>query len=114
MDVEPKLIGFLTEKLVVPVRANVPAERPEKLVTVGLEGGSVDDVVVERALMTVQSWAPTQSQAKDLARDVDDVMRTELALEPWVLKVTRESFFPWPTAEGETRYQATYQLTVYA
>ena len=114
MDIEPQVISFLASSLEVPVYANPPEKHPEKFVTVTLEGGSVGDVVIEKSLVSVRSWAPSQSEAKRLARDVDVIVREYMALEPWVLRVTRESFYPWPSAEREPRYQATYQLTVYA
>ena len=114
MDIEPEVISFLSGALGVPVKGEVPYPRPEKFVTVELTGGQVDDLVIDHPMLAIQSWAPTKSEAKNLARYVDEVMRTDLPLEDGFLSVRRESLNPWPGENKEPRYQGVYAIVTYA
>ena len=111
MNVERLVIGWLASQLQVPVHGDVPADRPAFFVTVERTGGESGRVCYDYPVVAVQCWAPTREQAADLMEEVDVAMRAMPALNP-VSKVTRNTYYNFPTSHGEPRYQGVYELVV--
>lgn len=58
----------------VPVVERVPAERPARFVRLLRTGGFVVDVVIDRAMLTVEAWAPSEQASAALASAVRAVI----------------------------------------
>lgn len=108
-NIESFLISFLSNRLSVPVSAYVPGDYDHKsdMVTVERDGGSKDNIAIDRPMITVQCWSDTRSNASKLAYLVDDAM-SSLVLEPNIAKASRNSLYNFPDAAGNNRYQIVY------
>ena len=58
----------------VPVRVDVPAERPGTLVVVRRCGGARQDQLIDSPQVEALMWAPTEAKAEELAECVGDAM----------------------------------------
>lgn len=58
----------------VPVRVDLPAERPGTVVVVRRCGGARQDALVDSPQVEVIMWAPTEAKAEELAECVGDAM----------------------------------------
>lgn len=58
----------------VPVRVNVPGERPGTVTVVRRCGGARQDALVDSPQVEVLMWAPTEAEAEELAERVGDAM----------------------------------------
>lgn len=58
----------------VPVRVNVPGERPGTVAVVRRCGGARQDALVDSPQVEVLMWAPTEAEAEILAERVGDAM----------------------------------------
>lgn len=74
LNVVGDLRARLEAALGVEVRANVPADRPEELVTVAREGGRRENALLDRAGVGVYCWAASEQRAWELAEAVCDAM----------------------------------------
>ena len=62
------IIGYLSERLDVPVRGRVPNPRPDSFVRVLLNGGRGDlGRTLEEVAFTVESWDVDEDRAEDRA-----------------------------------------------
>lgn len=115
MTIETEIIAKLNTVVSVPVKGDVPKRRTEAFVTVERTGGSLNRVVVDVALVAVQSWAKTRAQAMNLAEAVDTAMLSLPALSSKITRCERNSGpYNFPDADGDMgRYQAIYDITFY-
>lgn len=112
MDIEPHLIGFLNAAgLAAGAFPEVPAERPERFLTVERTGGA-GDFRMDRPTVAVQAWAPTLAEAQALMGAADRAIQARLADGRPVTSCRRIGFARFP-AEGSPCYQAVYSLTAY-
>lgn len=58
----------------VPVKVNVPGERPGTVAVVRRCGGARQDALVDSPQVEVLMWAPTEAKAEELAELVGDAM----------------------------------------
>lgn len=58
----------------VPVRVDVSGERPGTVAVVRRCGGARQDALVDSPQVEVLMWAPTETEAEDLAERVGDAM----------------------------------------
>lgn len=58
----------------VPVRVNVPGERPGTVAVVRRCGGARQDALIDSPQVEVIMWAPTEAKAEELAECVGDAM----------------------------------------
>lgn len=112
-DPVERAIGFLTGYLPadVWVSQDIPADRPDELVTVTDTGGAgVHDRVLDETRLTLDVWAKDSPRASELARTIYSLLRAwpgigrGVYLRPgW----SRPSYFP----DSETRIPR-YVMTV--
>ncbi len=93
-----------------PASTNVPANRPERFITVERVGG-VTELVRDIPLVAVQVWAESRWVASETARTVADVTRALAVTRPNVARVEISSTYNNPDPESEhPRYQVNAQL----
>lgn len=99
------------------VGSTIPTDRPTTFVVATLTGGNLRDRVVDQAVVTVDSWAATNSAAHDLAQWCRALV---IATAGRVLdghQIYRVDEFAGPAllpddVSDQPRYRASYQLSV--
>lgn len=112
MDITVLLIREIEGALGVPCHPTVPADRPERFVTVERTGGT-RGAFLNKPNVAIQSWAPTEQEASELADEVDAVMEALPYGSSGVTKVDRGEPYPFPSIEKIPRYQALYSLVTH-
>lgn len=68
-DAVATIVTLLTTELSpTPVRTQVPNPRPSSFVIVRRVGGTLRNLVVDQATLTVETWADTEKNAHDLSQ----------------------------------------------
>jgi hypothetical protein len=67
-DAVAVVTDWLRDKVDADVMSRVPNPRPERLVVVRRVGGVARTRVSDEPMMTVESWAPAEADAMDLAQ----------------------------------------------
>lgn len=97
----------------VPVRVNVPGERPGTVAVVRRCGGARQDALIDSPQVEVIMWAPTEAKAEELAELVGDAMshlpfaRGFCACEELEMRTDYDYFARSP------RWYALYRLKTY-
>jgi len=97
----------------VPVRVNVPGERPGTVAVVRRCGGARQDALIDSPQVEVLMWAPTEAKAEELAELVGDAMshlpfaRGFCACEELEMRTDYDYFARSP------RWYALYRLKTY-
>lgn len=104
---EAIIIGAL-KALGHPVSGDVPAERPQRFVTVERTGGK-QTPYVDHGTFAVQAWADTRAKAGELAQTVAANITMRLAKDnPNIAQASVESMYNFPDPDSATpRYQIT-------
>ncbi|KFI50014.1 hypothetical protein [Bifidobacterium biavatii] len=94
------------------VSLDVPAKRPDRLITVERTGGD-ETRFVAHAMLAIQIWAPTRNEAMDTARQIvlprlHDVNQLD---EAGALSVNSVYNFPDPGPPMRPRCQIVAQIT---
>lgn len=122
-DVEDLVRGYLASQLAqiepdaLVVAGSLPKDLPAKSVRVRRTGGPSDSVVLDRAQITVECRATIERKAAALAANVRAVVNA-LGRDPTAVNVGRVAEFsgpyldPDPVNPKQSRYTATYQVTV--
>ena len=114
-DVEALILPFIRARVPgVTVRTKVPAQRPATFVRAWANGGAAINRVLEVVQITVDVWAPSTTEASDLAGTIRHAFLNdtgELKLVRGVEETTRPYYAP---DEASDRYRATYALTIRA
>lgn len=110
---EVELIRWLSSQVSVPVKSEVPKQRPKRFVSVERTGGPRHSVIIDQAQLDLFCWAETRAEALKLAHEVDDAMPRFAWLNN-VFKVERQTFSWFPSSDGLPRYLVGYQVTVNA
>ncbi|WP_119697042.1 hypothetical protein [Microbacterium halotolerans] len=116
-DVEALLLDFLEARAsTVQFVTQVPSDRPGEFVCLWRNGGAAMNRVVDRPMVTVDTWAPSKARASELAGQVRTLLLGRLGELPQVRGVLEVSGLHWnPDPESETpRYRFSIQLTVRA
>ena len=110
MSIESTVIGFLADRLDVPVSGEVPHGPPGRYVAVERTGGGDSKDGLRRATLAIRSVAPTLAEAVGLSTRVRSAMRLLPGL-PRVFRCvcTREYNFT-DTRSKERRYQAVFEI----
>jgi hypothetical protein len=111
INIEDAVVGWLQERLGIPVSADVPVERPDgRFVTVERTGGDGIYRAIDNPDLAIQCWAPTRLDASGLAYEVDSVL-PDLVEIPGVSRCVRNSLYNFPDDKGKPRYQIVVNLT---
>ena len=113
-SMETALVRFLNrqpELMGIPVSTDVPAQRPERFVTVERVGGD-ETPFVDHPLLAVQCWDASRVEASFLAQRVKPLLERATRI-PAVARVRIESTLNHPLDEHSPRYQITAELTVH-
>lgn len=111
VNVEAAIVGYLAERLRVPVSTNVPDPRPASFVTVERTGGEASYGVIDRPQVTLDMWAATDYEASELAYEVDGLLHGITAVRGF-FSASRNSMYHSPDLEsGTPRYRATWNFT---
>lgn len=110
MTIESFVIDWLHDALTVSVSGNVPSPMPERFVTVEQTGSSVSNHI-PRAEISVESWAPTRSEAMALGETVKQAMSG--ITERWEVSSCRlrTCYNDSDTATKTARYLSVFEIT---
>ena len=90
---------------------DVPADRPERFITVERTGGARGSVT-DSPMFAVQVWAESRYEAVRLAELVADELRPALLPDPRIARVSVNSVynFPDPAGAGSPRAQVVVEI----
>ena len=116
-DLDPMLRQFLSGFTAWPIVNQVPASRPDRFVLARATGGNADNMVLERAVVTVSvastgGYADARLQALTL-RDALLTRYTSMPLVRGVSELTRPYLDPDPDT-GDARATFVHQMSVRA
>lgn len=95
----------------VPCRLDVPAERPDELVTVALAATSAGRFG-RTVRLAVQSWAKTRRRAHEIAEAVEAAC-ADIEDHPNVLSCLPDGTYRWDDPEtGTPRYQTNVNMSI--
>lgn len=104
------LIEWLPGEIGVPAHDAPPDPRPRRFATVERVGGE-SAVGIDRPVLAVQLWAPTNAEAEELALECRDALNLRAASIPCVHGVHAGSPVSFPDPDSRS---ARYQITVRA
>lgn len=112
MDAEVTVRQWLASQLSVPVSTEVPANRPAEFVTVERSGGPITDVR-DKALLTIECWSTSRTNAGTLAHTVCDSLIAGSISHPQIASADINSIVNNPDpASGQARFQITAIVVV--
>lgn len=103
MNIEAKVISYLSKKTNYEVFADVPEVRPETFITVELTGGNSERFKTNPSL-AIQCWADTRFHASEIALQVQSVL-WEFVDEDGIMKVEQNHPYNFPDENTSARYQ---------
>ena len=103
------LIEWLPGEIGVPAHDAPPDPRPRRFATVERVGGE-SAVGIDRPVLAVQLWAPSNAEAEELALECRDALNLRAASIPCVHGVHAGSPVSFPDPDSRSaRYQITTQ-----
>lgn len=114
LNVQADLRARLEEALApVEVRASVPADRPQRLVTVTREGGGRDNALIDSPGIGIYCWAPTEAEAAELSERAAEVIESLPFLAGYA-RVEKESQRSDPDTESRSpRWYLSYSMKTF-
>lgn len=105
-------VGILKDALEIPVTTEVPANAPDQLVTVALEGDRSTEFLLEPRI-TLSCWGTTDKEAQSIASACVDAMREAALDHPYLTDVQLETMSRdlW-TKAGRSRYYCELNLYI--
>lgn len=111
MNIEKTIIEYLNEQFDESVHSDAPEKRPGSFITVERTGGDLNNVVMDHAVLAVQSWDKRgRYYASELAEKVDTALLKADIMN--VTKIERNGLYNFP-APSCFRYQGVYEITYY-
>lgn len=112
MDPTEIVVAILDDALGVPVSTEVPATRPERLVTVDLEGKAGTPLIM-RPRYQIVCWGRSDREAHGIARACLDALWGAAETHPYLSACQMESMArdEW-SATGQARYLLVVDLTI--
>lgn len=112
MLIEEFVVHYLDAELSVPVAGAVPANPPDKFVTVERTGGSANNKI-RTATLAVQAWAKTIDEAANLCAEVTYAMEA-IATKDEISRCELNSSYNFTdTTTKHCRYQAVFDVVHY-
>lgn len=110
--IEKIILDYLSDRLSVPVRMEVPANPPKRFVVLEKTGSSRENHI-QSAMFTAQSYAETLLEAAKLNEAVKAVMDDLAELDQICRSELNSDYNFTDTASKRYRYQAVYDVTYY-
>lgn len=104
--------NYLAEKLSVPVVLEVPADLPSSFVLLEKTGSSREEHI-DRAMLAIQSYAPSMYDAARLNERVKAAMDSAAELDAVSASRLNSDYNFTDTTTKRYRYQAVYDLVYY-
>jgi hypothetical protein len=104
--------NYLAEKLSMPVVLEVPADPPESFVLLEKTGSSRAERI-DRAMLAIQSYAPSMYEAARLNERVKAAMDSAAELDAVSASRLNSDYNFTNTTTKRYRYQAVYDLVYY-
>jgi len=109
-DVLSLLVTYLSEETGVPVRTEVPEERPDVFVSVFRDGGVRSDIRFDRPRVTIWAWAKSETEAYSLVNAIRNAMAELPAKCVEVSSAAEQSTRVNNHSSGHRRYESTWSL----
>lgn len=110
--IEVIIKNYLAEKLSVPVVLEVPADPPSSFVLLEKTGSSREECI-DRAMLAIQSYAPSMYGAARLNERVKAAMDSAAELDAVSASRLNSDYNFTDTTTKRYRYQAVYDLVYY-
>ena len=110
--IEVIIKNYLAEKLSVPVVLEVPADPPKSFVLLEKAGSSREEHI-DRAMLAIQSHAPSMYEAARLNERVKAAMDSAAELDAVSASRLNSDYNFTDTTTKRYRYQAVYDLVYY-
>ena len=104
--------NYLAEKHSVPVEMEVQADTPESLVLLDKTGSSREERI-DRAMLAIQSYAPSMYEAARLNERVKAAMDSAAELDAVSASRLNSDYNFTDTTTKRYRYQAVYDLVYF-
>lgn len=110
--IEEKILKFVDDALQVPVRMEIPADRPSRFVVLKRSGEGRENLV-EDAMLIADSYAESLYEAAKLNKQVKSVLDDLDTLDD-ICSVQLSADYPvTDTGSKQHRYQAVYKISHY-
>lgn len=112
MDATELVVSILAEALDVPVSTEVPATRPDRLVTVDLSGDQSDEFVL-RPRYALTCWGASDKDAHGIALSAVQALQEAALDHPHLFAAQLETMSreEW-SRTGQSRYLCEVDLTI--
>lgn len=110
--IEKIVLDFLTSRLVVPVRMEVPTDPPKRFVVLKKADSSREDSI-DTSMVIAQSYAETLLEAAELNELVKATMDDLTDLDEICSSRLNSDYNFTDTASKRYRYQAVFDITHY-
>lgn len=104
--------NYLAEKLSVPVALEVPADPPKSFILLEKTGSSREERI-DRAVLAIQSYAPSMYEAARLNERVKAAMDSAAELDAVSASRLNSDYNFTDTTTKRYRYQAVYDLVYF-
>ena len=104
--------NYLAEKLSMPVVLEVPADPPKSFILLEKTGSSCE-AHIDRAMLAIQSYAPSMYEAARLNERVKAAMDSAAELDAVSASRLNSDYNFTDTTTKRYRYQAVYDLVYY-
>lgn len=113
IDIEEIIVEYLSDNLEIPVAADVPEIMPDEFISLELTGGGFGDIILDYPTVAIQCWAETRTDAKNLARKVDRLLRKICDSYYDISSAERNSLYNFPDPQSrKARYQIVFDFIV--
>ena len=104
--------NYLAEKLSMPVVLEVPADPPKSFILLEKTGSSREEHI-DRAMLAIQSYAPSMYEAAKLTERVKAAMDSAAELDADSASRLNSDYNFTDTTTKRYRYQAVYDLVYF-
>ncbi len=109
-DIRARLADYLDP---IPVKVNVPKDRPETFVVVSRLGGKRENRLIDRPAISIYCYAPTEQKAWELADKVADFI-DRLSFADGYASVVQETMYSDTDITTRTpRWYMRYTIKTY-
>lgn len=112
MDAIELAVGILADALEAPVMTDIPMERPQRLVTVDLDGDESTEFIL-RPRLALTCWGTSDKDAHGLALSAVQALQEAAETHPYLSAASLDTMSreEW-SRNGQGRYLALVTLTI--